>query len=133
MPFKVYGCFLTEEEAVHAVDSLELKGYRSRNITIFTNLSNPQRLEKHTDVKVESSLAEPPEKSTFMDKVRKVFIHNTDEYMNIYDKLTSRGIPKEEAKKCIADVEAGYILVIADDALRMGHAPQAPEPFEEAR
>jgi len=132
MTEKVYGRFLSEEEAVHAVSNLELKGYKAKNITIFTNLSNPSKLEKHTDVKVESSVDQSADNDSFMDKIKKVFVNEPDRDLDIHEKLTSRGIPEDEIDKCIADVEAGYVLVVINDELRMGHTPPA-KPFEEAR
>lgn len=128
MTEKVYGRFLSEEEAVHAVSNLELKGYKAKNITIFTNLSNPTKLEKHTDVKVESGIDQPAHNDSFMDKVKKVLLNEPDSDLDIREKLTSRGVLEDEVDKCIADVEAGYVLVILDDELRMGHASPV-KPF----
>src|SRR5699024_10922246 len=115
MTEKVYGRFLSEEEAVYTVSNLELKGYKAKNITIFTNLSNPSKLEKHTDVKVESCVDQPTHNNSFMDKIKKVFVNEPNRDLDIHEKLTSRGIPENEVDKCIADVEAGYVLVVVND------------------
>lgn len=125
MAEKVYGCFSSEEAVVHAVSNLELKGYKSKNITIFTNLRNPNQLQQHTDVKVESNTAQPMQEASFMDKIKKVFLHDTEEDMSMSEKLTNHGIPEEEVAQCLADIDAGYAVVITDDTLRMGHAPPA--------
>lgn len=121
MTKQIVGAYKTEAEAINTVDSLELQGLKSKNIAILTN-SNTKELKSRTDVKVVSSEPHLPETS-FMGKIKKTFMKQQNQDLDFHEKLIHLGLSKELVTRCIADIESGMVLVIADNELKMGHAP----------
>lgn len=121
MTRQIFGSFDTKDEAINIVNSLELKGYKAKNILIFANDDNTGELAKRTDVNVESSIVETESESSFADKLKKIFMNDSGSHPYLHEKLNYAGISDKQAEKYVEDIEAGKILVLADDELRMGH------------
>lgn len=127
MSNEVYGPFPSVDDVVALVDRLQLKGLTAKNIAIFTNKEHLAELKRRTAVKVETDTSniEPENKDSFMYKVKNIFIHDEDATLNIHDKLVDLDISDTNAAVYSKQVEAGKILVVADDKIRMGHDPLA--------
>ncbi|MGM8213129.1 general stress protein [Virgibacillus sp. W0430] len=123
MTIQQIGVFSTEDKAIHVANNLELKGYKAANITIFTNNSSPNELNKYTDVNIKSDLPSPKKDHTLMEKIKAIFSDSKDDdqAINNYEMLVQLGFSEEEATKWITELEAGNVLVVADDDIRMGH------------
>lgn len=122
MTKQIVGAYKTEAEAINTVDSLELQGLKAKNIAILTN-SNTKELRSRTDVQVVSSVPLTENEASFMGKIKKTFTKQQNQDLDFHDKLMHLGLSKEQIAKCIADIESGMVLIIADNELKMGHAP----------
>ncbi|MBP1970090.1 hypothetical protein J2Z83_002206 [Virgibacillus natechei] len=122
MAIEIIGSYPSKDEAVNVVDRLELKGYNAKNIIIFANNDHSKDLEKRTDVKVKTDPSENEDES-FIDKVKKIFTEHTDtdSHIELHEKLINSGVSEHQAKKYTDEVQAGNILVLADDNLKMGN------------
>ncbi|MBM7600288.1 hypothetical protein JOC34_002679 [Virgibacillus halotolerans] len=125
MSNEVYGPFPSVDEAVALVDGLQLKGTTADDISIFTNKDHMEELKKRTAVKVETDKSDSDEvkQDTLMDKVKNIFVHTEDSTLNMHDKLVHLGVSDKHATVYMTAIEAGKILVVADDKVRMGHDP----------
>lgn len=119
----IVGSYLSEEEAVKAINVYELQGHEAKNIVVLTNDAHKKSLEKRTDVAVKSDTPENEETSTITDKIKEFFTANANLELDTQDKLIEYGLSREDAIRCMADVNLGKIVVLADDELRMGQAP----------
>ncbi len=119
----IVGSYLSKEEAVKAINIYELTGHEAKNIVALTNEEIRESLKKLTDVAVKSNTPKEREKETFTRKIKKIFMDNADLELDTIDKLVEYGLPKDDAIRCMADVNSGQIVVLADDELRMGQAP----------
>lgn len=122
MAKRIVGAYQTEIEAINVVNGLELKGMKAKNITILTT-KNAQELKNRTDVKVESNVPFVKNEASFIIKFKRALLKETDQELDFHEKLTNLGLSLEQVGKCITDIESGMVLVIADDELKMGHAP----------
>lgn len=122
MAMEVYGPFPTTYETVKKVNGLQLKGLTAKNITIFADNKNAIKLKNHTAVKVETDLSRDENEDSFMDKVKKVFVDDEgDNNPNLHDKLVDIGISESRSSEYEEDIDAGEILVVADNTLKLGH------------
>lgn len=121
----VIGAFDTEKDALTAVNVYELAGHHSKNITILASQEQAESLDDMTDVTVKSDSPneDEPAKATILDKLINAFSDTEEFELDTHEKLIDYGLPLEAAEECMEDVESGKIVVLADDELRMGHAP----------
>lgn len=125
MSNEVYGPFPSVDDVVALVDRIQLKGLTAKNIAIFTNRDHLEELKRRTAVKIETDTSDikPENKDSLMYKVKNIFIHDEDTTLNIQDKLVELDISDANAAVYSKQIEAGKILVVADDKIRMGHDP----------
>ena len=117
----IIGSYTTEENAINAINTYELKGHEAKNITLLTNSSQPEKIESKTDVNV-SSISDDVEESTdLLTKIKRFIINYPDIELDTIEKLVNFGLSKEQAERALTKVQAGKIVVLADDELRMGH------------
>jgi|SRR5690625_1706640 len=119
----IVGSYLTKEEAVKAINVYELQGHEAKNIIALTNEERKESLEKLTDVAVTDDSEDDNEKSTITERFKDLFTNNTNLELNTHEKLVDYGLSEKDAIRCLDDVNAGMIVVLADDELRMGQAP----------
>ncbi|MEC2158089.1 general stress protein [Virgibacillus halodenitrificans] len=120
MTKEVFGPFQANDEVIRLVSNLELKGYKSENITVFANSDDFEELDKRTDVSVESSVTDE-EEPTFMDKVKRVFSNDAGTHPHLHDRLLNSAVTDKQAKEYVDAIEDGGVLVIANNDLKMGH------------
>lgn len=119
----IVGSYPTKEEAVKAITVYELQGHEAKNIIALTSGKRKESLEKLTDVAVKSDSAEDEDQLTIAERFKNLFTNNTDLELDTHDKLLDYGLSAEDAVRCMDDLNAGMIVVLADDELRMGQAP----------
>lgn len=119
----IVGSYPTKEEAVKAITVYELQGHEAKNIIALTSEKRKESLEKLTDVAVKSDSAEDEDQLTIAERFKNLFTNNTDLELDTHDKLLDYGLSAEDAVRCMDDLNAGMIVVLADDELRMGQAP----------
>lgn len=119
----IVGSYRTKEEAVKAINVYELQGHEAKNIIALTNEERKDSLEKLTDVAVTDDSEDENEDPTITDRLKNLFTNQTNLELNTIDSLVEYGLSKEEATCCLADLNDGMIVVLADDELRMGQAP----------
>jgi|SRR5690625_2120073 len=119
----IVGSYSTKEEAVKAITVYELQGHEAKNIIALTSGKRKESLEKLTDVAVKSDSAEDEDQLTIAERFKNLFTNNTDLELDTHDKLLDYGLSAEDAVRCMDDLNAGMIVVLADDELRMGQAP----------
>lgn len=119
----IVGSYSTKEEAVKAITVYELQGHEAKNIIALTSEKRKESLEKLTDVAVKSDSAEDEDQLTIAERFKNLFTNNTDLELDTHDKLLDYGLSAEDAVRCMDDLNAGMIVVLADDELRMGQAP----------
>ncbi|MFA1819828.1 general stress protein [Virgibacillus oceani] len=118
---EVFGPYESTDEVRKMVTTLELKGYKSSNISLFTHEDHTEDLIKNTDVNVESEADDQNNQPTFMEKMQSLFSNNTDSHSTLHEKLTEGNISEKQAEKFIEAIEDGEIVIIADNQLRMGN------------
>lgn len=118
---EVFGPYESTEEVIKTVTTLELKGYKSSNISLFANEDHAEELIKNTDVNVESENGNAANQPPILEKFQKLFTNGTDGHANLHEKLTDRNISDWQAEKFTEAIENGEIVVVADNELRMGN------------
>lgn len=116
----IVGTYHSREEAINAINIFELTGHESKNIIVLTNKENAKKLNIKGLVKTDTPESNQ-KKPSFSNKFKDFFTRKIDFELDTVEKLVDYGISQEEAEKCLADVKAGKIVVLADDRLRMGH------------
>ncbi|MGM8365764.1 general stress protein [Virgibacillus sp. W0181] len=129
MTMQRIGAYPTVEEAIHAANNLELKGYKAANIVIFTNKRSQEDIKKYTDVNINHDITEQDENDSLIDKVKTLFTdsESDEEERSNYEKLVNLGFSEKQATKWTAELEAGSTMIFADDEIRMGHPISQPE------
>src|SRR5690625_4452492 len=117
----IIGSYSTEENAINAINNYELKDNEAKNITLLTNSSQPGKIESKTDVNVSSILDDLEESTDLLTKIKRFIINYPDIELDTIEKLVNFGLSKEQAERALTKVQAGKIVVLADDELRMGH------------
>jgi len=118
---EVFGPYESTDEVIKMVNTLELKGYKSSNISLFAHEDKTEDLVKNTDVNVESETASEKNQPKFIEKVQSLFKNTSDNHAGLHEKLTDGNISDKQAEKFIEEIEDGKVVVIADNALRMGN------------
>src|SRR5699024_6567249 len=100
-----------------------LAGLRADNTTLFANTENAKPLENHTQdtVKANQPLEDEAD-SSGMDKIKDMLSNDEDLDLHSEEQVRDYGLTSDDASKCLEDVEAGKIVVFADDEIRMGHS-----------
>lgn len=119
----IVGSYLSQEDAVKAINIYELTGHEAKNIIALTNEENKESLKDLTDVAVKSNSPKDDENLRMTDKIKNIFTDNADLELDTLDKLIEYGLSKDDAIRCMTDVNLGKIVILADDELRMGQAP----------
>ena len=122
MTIQIIGKYQSVIDAVKVASGLELKGFKAKNILILTNHKHGE-LKDLTDVGVASNRPDEEKPETFLTKVKRRLFNPLDQTVDLHEKLVQFGVSAEDATTYIEDVESGKTLVIADDELKMGHAP----------
>lgn len=123
MAIQILGTYPSEQEAITSVEVHALAGLREDNITLFANTENAKSLENHTQVTVKANQPmEDEADSSWMDKIKDMFSNDEDFDLHSEEQLRDFGLTSDEASKCLEAVEAGKIVVFADDEIRMGHS-----------
>lgn len=122
MSKQIVGSYFSIEEAVKAVNIYELEGHEAKNIIVLTNPENKELLDERTDVAVTDNAPNHKEPSSFTDKIKEMITHQVNFELDTHDKLVDYGLSNEDAKKCLADIQTGKTVVLADDELRMGQS-----------
>lgn len=117
----IVGSYLSQEEAVNAVNIYELEGHEAKNIIILAPHESRESLDHHTDVAVTDNRPNEHQPGTLMDKLKEKITHNVDFKLDTQERLVDYGLSNEDAAQCLTDMQAGKIVVVADDELRMGH------------
>src|SRR5699024_12791862 len=100
-----------------------LAGHHERNMTVCANTENGKSLENHRQVTVKANQPmEDEADSSWMDKITDMFSNDEDFDLQSEEQLRDFGLTSDEASKCLEAVEAGKIVVFADDEIRMGHS-----------
>src|SRR5699024_2403332 len=124
------GSYETEDEVIKAIDVYRLEGHQARNVVIFTNEKHVESLEEKTSNQITNKTDHPEieeeEDPGIMEKIKETLSPSEDFEINTTEKLISYGLTPEEAEKSIREVEAGKIVIIVDDELRMGHDENNP-------
>lgn len=118
---EVFGPFSTVEEAVKAVDVLELEGYSNGTITIFSHGKYADDINGKTDVSVTCTETSRDRKNSFMDKISNVIFNGVDETKDIHAQLLEKGLSTEQAEQYAEHIKSGDILVTANTELKMGN------------
>src|SRR5699024_1111877 len=114
----VFGCFETKDDAIKEVEVLSLKGIPSNNIMVFTS-GSAEELGKNMD-----GIIENPEKSNGDDlktKFKKISLKIQDNDKSFQEALLDVGLSEQQATRYGEEIQAGNILVIAENKLKMGH------------
>lgn len=119
----IVGSYLSKEEAVKAINVYELQGHEAKNIIVLTNEKRKESLDKLTDVAVTDDSEDDNEKPTITERLKSLFTNDTNLELNTHERLVEYGLSEKDATRCLDDVNAGMIVVLADDELRMGQAP----------
>lgn len=122
---QIIGKYHDVNEVVNVASGLELKGFKARNILIITN-QNPEPLRKLTDVKVVSNIPSEEKELTLFDKFKQPFLKQSEDSLDLKEKLMRFGVLEELVTTYLTDIEAGKTVVIADDELKMGHVGDSP-------
>src|SRR5690625_3555864 len=117
----IIGSYTTEENAINAINTYELKGHEAKNITLLTNSSQPEKIESKTDVNVSSISDDVEESADLLTKIKRFIINHPNIELDTIEKLVDFGLSKDQAETALRKVQAGKIVVLADDELRMGH------------
>jgi len=118
MAIEVFGCFETKDDAIKEVEVLSLKGIPSNNIMVFTS-GSAEELGKNMD-----GIIENPEKSNGDDlktKFKKISLKIQDNDKSFQEALLDVGLSEQQATRYGEEIQAGNILVIAENKLKMGH------------
>jgi len=118
MAIEIFGCFDTKDEAIKEVETLSLKGIPSNKITIFTSDSAVE-LGKNMDGVIEN--AEESYEEGLRAKLQKASLKIQDNDRSFTEALLDAGLSKQQATRYADEIEAGKILVIAENKLKMGH------------
>jgi hypothetical protein len=118
---EVFGPYDNTEEVISVVSTLELKGYKSSNISLFAHEDHTEDLIKKTDVNVESETASERNQPPFIEKLQSLFNNNGDSQAGLHEKLTNGNISDKQAEKYVEAIENGEIVIIANNELRMGN------------
>ncbi|GAB3803286.1 general stress protein [Virgibacillus kimchii] len=121
MSNEIFGPYETTDEVINMVTSLELKGYKSSNISLLANEDHTENLIKHTDVNVESEVSGEPEKHKFTKKVQNLFSNSKNVHTSLHERLKKENISDKQADKLLEAVENGKIVILADNELKMGN------------
>lgn len=113
----VVGSFSTESEAAEMVRDLENKGYKEEDITLLTSKGSSNQLDDQTDIQVENVGTGNKENESFMDKIKRALIQDVGPENNLstVEKLISYGLSEEQAKDYSRGLEAGNIVLVAND------------------
>lgn len=125
----VVGAFATETEAVDAVRDLESKGYRAEDLLLLTSRDNADKLEGQTDIHVEDAVSDQANNESFMDKIKRAFMQDVgpEDNLSSFDKLISYGLAEDQAEEYSKSLEAGNMVIIAND--RTGDSDRKTAPM----
>ncbi|WP_164216008.1 general stress protein [Virgibacillus sp. YIM 98842] len=118
---EVFGPYESRDEVINMVTALQLKGYKSSNISLFAHEDYAEDLIKHTDVNVESETDSKQNQPKFVEKIQRLFSNDKNSHATLYEKLTNENISGKQADKLMEAIENGEIVVIADNELKMGN------------
>lgn len=118
---EIFGPYETTDEVVNTVNSLELKGYKSSNISLFAHEDHAEDLIKQTDVNVESETSTEADKHNFIKKMQSLLSNNKNTHTSMYERLKKEDISDNQANNILNAMEEGEIFIIADNELRMGN------------
>jgi hypothetical protein len=118
---EVFGPYETTDEVINMVSALQLKGYKSSNISLFAQEDHTEDLIKHTDVNVESETASEKNQPKFVEKMQNLFTNDKNPHATLHEKLTNGNISDKQAEKYVEAIENGKVVVIADNELKMGN------------
>lgn len=113
----VVGSFSNEEELRNAIQDLEKKGYSEENIIVLMNKKNSKEMESKTDIQVESVDSNERDNEGFMDKIKRALAQDVgpEDTLSAYDRLLSHGLSEEQAKEYSGSLEAGNMVLIANE------------------
>lgn len=117
----IVGTYHSKEEAIKAITIFELTGHESKNIIVLTNRENAKTLNIKITVKTDAP--DNKEEPSFTNKFKNFFTRKNDFELDTVEKLVDYGLTHADAEKCLTEVKAGKIVVLADDKLRMGNDP----------
>ncbi|UJL45292.1 general stress protein [Virgibacillus sp. NKC19-16] len=112
MTKRIIGSYGSEEEAVNAVNNLEIQGYKPNDISIITNKDKTTKIKKDTDANIKSGKPGPKNNESFIDKVKRVF---TDDITDPYEQLLELGVAKEDAKTHQGELKSEKFLVVVEN------------------
>ena len=105
---KVYGSYMSEEEAIKAVEDLEVQGYMKDQIRVVSLKDCGGDCDK--DLKVDENKEKPKDKRSLWEKFRDIYTYsdyNVD-YWNTY-------VEEDDVLRTYkANLENGEILVLVD-------------------
>lgn len=122
MTMRIFGFYLSEQEAITVVNSLGLKGFRTKDITILTTHSSATSLQKYTDANVCSNVPEQQIKRTFFKHIKEIFIKTPEKQRNLDYTLKKFGFNDRTIEKCHNEIDEGKVIIVIDDFMKLGHS-----------
>lgn len=122
MTMRIFGFYPSEQEAITVVNSLGLKGFRTKDITILTTHSSATSLQKYTDANVCSNVPEQQIKKTFYKQIKEMFVKKPDKQGDFNYTLKKLGFNERTIEKCLKKIGEGNVLVVIDDFMKLGHS-----------
>ena len=124
----VVGMYDSPEEAMKGINIFELKGHQSKNVIALTTVDKAEEVDNLTNITVQTkTLSNDDSHKIKGQNLVENILGNEDVQLDSLEKLIEYGLTPKKAEECVRSVQEGKIVVLADNALRMGQSENIDE------